>query len=73
MLAYSVVLVLVMIFRPQGIFGSWEFSLPRVVNRLLFRNKATKAGKPGAPGTLGVPAKQAGAQAKPQATSSKEA
>lgn len=33
MLAYSVVLVLVMIFRPGGIFGSWEFSLVR-----LFKN-----------------------------------
>ena len=38
MLVYSVVLVLVMIFRPQGIFGSWEFSLPQLVNRLLLRN-----------------------------------
>ena len=37
MLAYSVVLVLVMIFRPQGIFGSWEFSLPKLINRLLLR------------------------------------
>lgn len=27
MLAYSVVLILVMIFRPGGIFGTWEFSL----------------------------------------------
>lgn len=27
MLAYSVVLVLVMLFRPGGIFGRWEFSL----------------------------------------------
>lgn len=29
-----------MIFRPQGIFGSWEFSLPRLVNRMLFRGAA---------------------------------
>ena len=46
MLAYSVVLVLVMIFRPQGIFGSWEFSLPRLVNRMLFRGAAGKGAKP---------------------------
>ena len=39
-ITYSVVLVLVMIFRPQGIFGSWEFSLPRLVNRMLFRGAA---------------------------------
>lgn len=34
MLAYSVVLVLVMIFKPGGIFGTWEFSLTRVLKRL---------------------------------------
>lgn len=31
MLAYSVVLVLVMLFRPGGIFGWWEFSLNRLL------------------------------------------
>lgn len=31
MLAYSVVLVLVMIFKPGGIFGAWEFSLSRLM------------------------------------------
>ena len=34
MLAYSVVLVLVMIFRPGGIFGKWEFSLVRVLQKI---------------------------------------
>lgn len=34
MLAYSVVLVLVMIFKPGGIFGTWEFSLTRMLKRL---------------------------------------
>ena len=33
MLAYSVVLVLVMIFRPGGIFGHWEFSLVRLLKK----------------------------------------
>ena len=33
MLAYSVVLVLVMLFRPGGIFGHWEFSLTRMLTR----------------------------------------
>ena len=37
MLAYSVVLVVFMIFRPQGIFGSWEFSLPKLINRIVYR------------------------------------
>ena len=32
MLAYSVVLVLVMLFRPGGIFGRWEFSLARLLD-----------------------------------------
>lgn len=35
MLAYSVVLILVMIFKPGGIFGTYEFSLTRLINRLL--------------------------------------
>lgn len=34
MLGYSVVLVLIMIFRPGGIFGTWEFSLTRALSRL---------------------------------------
>ena len=33
MLAYSVVLVLVMIFRPVGIFDTWEFSLTRLIRK----------------------------------------
>ncbi|MDF2886946.1 MAG: branched-chain amino acid transporter permease livM [Lacrimispora sp.] len=33
MLAYSVVLIIVMIFKPGGIFGSWEFSLTRLLRR----------------------------------------
>ena len=35
MLAYSVVLVLVMIFKPGGIFGTWEFSLTRALQKLV--------------------------------------
>ncbi len=35
MLAYSVILLLVMIFKPGGIFGTWEFSLTRLLKRLL--------------------------------------
>ncbi len=35
MLVYSVILVLVMIFKPGGIFGTWEFSLTRIIKRLL--------------------------------------
>lgn len=34
MLVYSIILVMVMIFRPGGIFGSWEFSLTRLMRKL---------------------------------------
>ncbi len=43
MLAYSVVLVLVMMFRPGGLFGRWEFSLPRLLKRLVPAGAAAKA------------------------------
>lgn len=44
MLAYSVVLVLVMIFRPGGIFGTWEFSLTRLLERVSGRVPKTQKG-----------------------------
>lgn len=40
MLVYSIALILVMIFRPQGIFGSWEFSLPQLINRIFYGRHA---------------------------------
>lgn len=46
MLVYSVALVLIMIFRPQGIFGNWEFSLPKAINHIFYpkgRKSADKA------------------------------
>lgn len=45
MLVYSVALVLVMIFRPQGIFGSWEFSLSKFINHLFYRGNGPKRGR----------------------------
>ena len=45
MLGYSVVLVLVMLFRPGGIFGRWEFSLTRALEKLAGRGKS-KTGAP---------------------------
>ncbi len=42
MLAYSVVLVLVMIFKPGGIFGEWEFSLIRLLRRLAGKTEEKK-------------------------------
>jgi len=42
MLAYSVVLVLVMIFKPGGIFGEWEFSLTRIFSRLNVKDRKKK-------------------------------
>lgn len=43
MLAYSVVLVLVMLFRPGGIFGHWEFSLTRMLTHPA-KDRALKKG-----------------------------
>jgi branched-chain amino acid transport system permease protein len=40
MLTYSVVLVIVMIFRPTGLCGPYEFSLSRVARRLLGSQKS---------------------------------
>ena len=45
MLVYSVALVLIMIFRPQGIFGNWEFSLPKLINKLFYPVKTKAHGK----------------------------
>lgn len=52
MLVYSIILVMVMIFRPGGIFGNWEFSLTRLIKKLRrqeggkkdSRNEKTKGG-----------------------------
>ncbi len=40
MLIYSVVLIIVMIFKPGGLLGHYEFSLDRLLGRLFRRNKA---------------------------------
>lgn len=43
MVAYSLLLVLMMIFRPKGLLGSYDFSMSRVLEKLLnaiFRKKA---------------------------------
>jgi len=47
MLAYSVVLVLVMIFKPGGIFGTWEFSFARLVKKIFGRKAPGKETAPG--------------------------
>ena len=49
--AYAVVLILVMIFRPQGLFGSYDFSLSRVIERCLnkdfpWKKKPTDSSEP---------------------------
>lgn len=43
MLMYSVVLVIIMIFKPSGIFGTYEFSLTRALTKP-FHKKAKKGG-----------------------------
>ncbi|ROR26335.1 branched-chain amino acid transport system permease protein [Mobilisporobacter senegalensis] len=44
MLAYSVVLLLVMIFKPSGIFGTYEFSLTGALSRLFHKKEKGKGG-----------------------------
>ena len=41
MIAYSVVLILVMIFRPKGLFGSYDFSLSRILGKLMLKVRGT--------------------------------
>ena len=48
MLAYSVVLVLVMLFRPGGIFGRWEFSLTCALEKLTGRGTVKAKAEKGA-------------------------
>ena len=38
MIVYAVVLIIVMIFRPQGLLGSYDFSLSRVIERVMNRD-----------------------------------
>ena len=38
MIAYAVVLIIVMIFRPQGLLGSYDFSLSRIIERVMNRD-----------------------------------
>ena len=62
MLGYSVVLVLVMLFRPGGIFGRWEFSLTRALEKLAGRGKPkTGAPKPLPESPAAKPAPEKGA------------
>ena len=35
MVVYSLVLVLMMIFRPGGLLGSYDFSLSRIISKVL--------------------------------------
>lgn len=56
MLVYSIVLILMMIFRPEGLLGSYDFSLSRVLERLIngdfpWKKKAPAAETEGAAAT----------------------
>ena len=42
MLIYSVILICVMLFRPSGLLGRYEISLPGLADKLLHRGKKTK-------------------------------
>ena len=72
MVAYAIVLILVMIFRPEGLFGSYDFSLSRIIERVM--NKDFPWNKDDSDEQAGVQVKaQAGAQANEQADTQVEA
>ena len=49
MIAYSLLLIIVMIFKPSGLFGQYDFSLSRLIEKLFrpAKKKAVKAEKGG--------------------------
>ena len=66
MVAYAIVLILVMIFRPEGLFGSYDFSLSRIIERIM--NKDFPWNKDDSDEQAGVQVNaQAGVQADTQA------
>ncbi len=53
MLIYAVLLIVIMIFKPSGIFGSYEFSLERLIDKLSGRNKVKAVTATGGASTEG--------------------
>jgi branched-chain amino acid transport system permease protein len=48
MVIYSLVLILMMIFRPGGLLGSYDFSMSRIVEKVLNGELFRKKNKEGA-------------------------
>ena len=72
MVAYAIVLILVMIFRPEGLFGSYDFSLSRIIERVM--NKDFPWNNDDSDEQTDVPVNaKAGAQANEQADTQVEA
>lgn len=44
MLVYSVALIIIMIFRPSGLFGNYEFSMIKVLNKYFWKKKQISSG-----------------------------
>lgn len=44
MLIYAIILVVVMIFKPTGLFGGREFSLPKLIDKITKRKRQRKRG-----------------------------
>lgn len=72
MVAYAIVLILVMIFRPEGLFGSYDFSLSRIIERVMNRDFPWNKDDSDEQTDVKVNAK-AGAQANEQADTQVEA
>lgn len=45
MVIYAVALIVVMIYKPSGLLGRYEFSLPKLVEKITGRNKKTGQAK----------------------------
>ena len=45
MVAYSLALVFMMIFRPKGLFGQYDFSLKRIIEKVINRDFKSKEAK----------------------------
>lgn len=43
MLLYSAMLILMMLFRPKGLLGSYDFSMRRILNKILFKKNLQPA------------------------------
>jgi branched-chain amino acid transport system permease protein len=47
MIVYALLLIVVMIFKPSGLMGTYDFSLSRLLGKLFYGSSRKKQGKAG--------------------------